>query len=412
MNSVLKISNNSKHWSISSANLKYLVLFFAFIPPESISQNAVLNLIQAVVKLAACILVLLQLVKRLPHQKEFYLLCGYYALLLLSTIMNPQDADLLQAVLITFGNICFVFMIIMAMKQDQNRFLNAIGTYLTVLLIINFFVQLYYLLLGNNGLDSFISTENHQGVFYLFSLLIYYLCKDHCEKRKYLLGFLLLNLILTSGTTLKLLVIVFFLVHYLSHPIKDRIRNKKIYSKIVFILLVMMFFALVIFRVQEEIVSSDIIREIIGDVNTFTGRNQIWEYSLNKFAERPYWLLGYGQIAGSFVPASIISPWVKEMLGTHNDFLNRLIMAGPLALILWCILIYRGFMLLPQGKTQLRRDCMILIACMVFQLMMDNANTDLMAPMIFIISNLSVREEVTHSSNYLDKKVHLDVYTE
>ena len=100
------------------------------------------------------------------------------------------------------------------------------------------------------------------------------------------------------------------------------------------------------------------------------------------------------------------------MLGTHNDFLNRLIMAGPLALILWCILIYRGFMLLPQGKTQLSRDCMILMACMVVQLMMDNANTELMVPMIFIITNLSVREEVMPRSNCTDRKVHRNAYPE
>ena len=402
MNSILRIKINKKPWIISLNTVKYFMLFFAFIPPESVSKSAVMNPIQALIKLIACIWVLLQFVKKMPRQKEFYLLCGYYVLLLISTVMNPKDGDLLQAILISFGNMCFVYTIIFAMKQDQDRFLDSIGTYLTILLIINFFVQFYFLLSGNIGTESFISTENHQGVFYLFSLLIYFLCRDHSKKCNLLLVFLLLNLALSSGTTLKLLVVAFFLIHFLFRPMKDNIRSKKFYAKIVFVTLVVMFFSLVVFRVQEKIVYSKTFTTIIGDVNTFTGRNQIWEYSLNMFLERPYWLLGYGQIAGSFVPAAVISSWSSAMLGTHNDFLNRLIMAGPLALILWCIFIYRGFMLLPQGKTQLRRDCMVLMACMVIQLMMDNANTELMAPMIFIIANLSMHEKVTLPLNYLD----------
>lgn len=406
MNSILNIKSNSTHWNISLTSIKYLILFFAFIPPEGISQNPVLDFIQAVVKLSACTIVLLQLVHKFPSQKEIFLLYGYYALLLLSTIMNHKEANLFQATLIAFGNICFVFFIIISMRQDQERFLDSMGTYFTILLIINFFVHFYLLISKNTANIIFISTENHQGVFYLFSLLIYFLNKNHYKKCNLLLGCLFLNLMLSSGMTLKLLFIAFFLMHFLSNKIKEKIKNKKIYAKIAFFILIIMFFSLVVFRVQEKIILLNAFRNIIGDLNTFTGRNQIWAYVLNMFAERPYRLLGYGQIAGSFVPASIISFWSSAMLGTHNDFLNRLIMAGPLALIIWCVLIYRGFMLIPQGKTQLRRDCMILMACMVFQLMMDNANTELMAPMIFIITNLSVRkDENILRSRYNDKRV-------
>lgn len=411
MNLVLGIREKAKPWSISLKSIKYYMLFFAFIPPESISQNMLLNSIQVLVKLVACVWVLLRLVKRLPRQNEFYVLCGYYALLLFSTVMNLKDGDLLQAALIACGNICFVYIIIIAMKQDQDWFLSSIGTYLLILLNINFLVQLYALLSGNTGQIFFISTENHQGIFYLFSLLIYYLCKERLGKRDLLLGFLFLNIAISSGMSSKLLVIAFFFAHFFFHPLKDKMKDKTIYAKIVFLLLVAMFIALVIFRVQEYIVYSETLRTIIGDLNTFTGRNQIWAYVLNMFKERPYRLLGYGQIEGSFVPAAVISPWSKVMIGTHNDFLNRLIMAGPLALILWCILIYRGFMLLPQEKTRLRKDCMTLMACMVVQLIMDNANTELMAPMVFIIINLNVYEgKLIPHSNYINKKDHNNAF--
>lgn len=93
---------------------------------------------------------------------------------------------------------------------------------------------------------------------------------------------------------------------------------------------IVVFFAIVVFRLQE-LLFGDFITDVLHKDMTFTGRTYIWDLVLHLIQDS--WLIGYGR--GN----QIISHYFGDLNETHNGFLEIMMYSGVLGILFFLIIL-------------------------------------------------------------------------
>lgn len=134
-----------------------------------------------------------------------------------------------------------------------------------------------------------------------------------------------------NGIALSIIIIVFILVHK-----KMAMPSFKIY----FLTYVLVYFGLVVFRLQDVLLGN-LIQNVLHKDLTFTGRTHIWDLILQNMKE--FWLLGLGR-GNKFVETY----YYYNLHEAHNGFLEIMLSCGLVGLVAFLILV-----LLVQKKLDL-----------------------------------------------------------
>lgn len=91
-----------------------------------------------------------------------------------------------------------------------------------------------------------------------------------------------------------------------------------------------------------------------GDVTTFTGRSEVWSYTVNQIKQRP--LLGYGyEVEGAILDQRFplwYGPWDDGPHSSlHENYLARAVGVGIPATLLWLFIMLRPWMTLFREKS-------------------------------------------------------------
>ena len=358
-----------KKMVIKKKDIFYFILYtFMLIPFFKIPYISVvipkISVLYKILAISAFGLSFLMLLKNKILSKFELFTFIFCLILLLSTFLNSGDLN--QCILLVVSCITLTFVIGHGLKKNTKTFLNAFEFLLYVPVVINFFT----IILIPNGLyasDSisfyttnnwFLGFKNNHIIFIipaiLVSLINSYYTNNKLSKRTIILMIIsLINLILVKSATglvgvILITVLLFFGdIRKKTKPINV---NSLMYTNIG------MFFAIVIFRLQE--LFKFLIVDIFHKDITLTGRIYIWDYVMEFIKNKP--ILGYGieDLKTRYYKTSYMQSY-----HAHNQILEVLYKTGFIGFF---ILVYIFYLSIKQlNKYKLNR-CSKVISIVLF----------------------------------------------
>lgn len=351
----------------------YLVLFL-FITPIFFSGFTYLDIFITFFKYIAMAIILLDVFLNKKLSKEIIYIVILNLFVVLSSIYNKSN--ILSSILVALNIICLSIFLYFEIEKDKEIFIVYFTNFFQMILGINLVFNIISILISSD--IRFVASENHQNIYYVFAFLLVSLFRYYKSEYPALLPILILNIMVSSGITMRLVTIIWFVMQF---GFWAQIFKAK-YVRIIYIALI----SIVIFISFKY---SQNYNEIKSSIYSFSGRTAIWNYALDYFMKRPYKFLGYGQIKGSFIPATVISFWRTDLfLGTHNDFLAKLIYGGILYFILYLCGIYYCIVKCNKLPVSLKRQIIVIISMAIIVLLFDNQDIELFIPMLVLICSL------------------------
>lgn len=224
------------------------------------------------------------------------------------------------------------------MERDFKDFLWSTSLLMDLLVCINFFSFLF--IPKGFGTDAtgniiyFWNTSKHIISLYIvaFTLNIF---TSICVYKKNKIVYMLLNLLIIVDLLLEwpgtaLIGMGLYLILILGLIFTKKEKKAIFYNPwLYFFVGISVNIAIVFFRVQD--IFSYLIVDVLGKNLTFTGRVYIWDISLKLIKEK--WIIGYG--------SSDLITYKGYSLMAHNQFLDILVQAGVVGLILFLLYLTR-----------------------------------------------------------------------
>lgn len=340
---------------IKKSNLKFiLIILFLIIPffelPLLNKYFPIFNQILKYWKILSFILITIIYLMQRKKSKIIAYIIIYIIILAISTLINTGDYLYLASLSVGILSMSLIFDYGLNSKY-KNLFLRIITNYLFMLLSINLFlIILYpngmYTATDTNYIQNWLLGYKNSLILYIYPCLLSSIIYSYINKNKlnflskvvFIVSFISALLAGTSTTLFGLMFIGFYLVFN-----KMFINNKIFSIKNYVILYIIMYFSIIVLRVQNWF--KYIIVNILRRDLTFTGRVYIWDYVINFIKTKPF--IGYGveNISYRFMKTKV---W--QSFHAHNFILEILYKTGMIGLILLIIIIYKTLRNLSQSK--------------------------------------------------------------
>lgn len=308
--------------------LIYMFLIFPFLEPPYISVNlSKISDIYHILVSIGVFLILIVYMKKGEFNK-FVLSIIFFSLAIITICLfnDNLSKSVIFEVIKIMGS---VLILNYGMKHNCRELLSALMFVLSILIIINFYTILKYPngmyknMVSNMTENFFLGMDNIHIVFilpYIMCFLIYrYIYNKHDILKTIVLIVCYLSIIIRFSVTTIVGTFIFtiFILLY-KYLVKLKIFNIKLLT----IIYIIAFFALIIFRVQNYF--AFIIEEVLHKSLTFTGRTIIWDNSIYWIKLKP--LIGYGYEITSLISRKI------GAVHSHNLILFILYRGGFLLL--------------------------------------------------------------------------------
>lgn len=243
-----------------------------------------------------------------------------------STLIN--DGEVLQYLKQFFSFLMIILFFNISMKKYKEKFLKAVSTYFLLINIINLITIIkypegMYINSANAWANWFMGYKNGFILYLIPSIISSYLYEKITKNKislitltTIIISIITIFLIDSSTSIVGLFILLFTLIF------SKRIKNIKIFNlKTCIIIYLILFFAIIIFRVQE--IFEYLIVDILDRNLDFTNRTYIWDTALNYIKEG--FLLGYGYESSAL---RTIKFSYLQAITCHNQLLDIIYQGG------------------------------------------------------------------------------------
>lgn len=322
--------------------LLYFFLLFPFFKPRSVFlYNSIINSCYYYLPFFCFFVIFCMSIKKNNFSKIIYYIILFLLILFISTLLN--NGDVTSCIFTMLHIITLSLIVDYGIRYHSSSFLNAFEFLLTTLVIIN----LVSILMNPNGMytDSsgykdnwFLGYRNIHILFILPALLISYINSFYKYNKLTIKNYLLLlvsiiSLVLVNSSTSLIGIAIITIFTVFSGFFNNiKLMNIKTY----FLTYIVLFFGIVVFRVQN--IFSYIIEDILHKNLTLTGRVYIWDYVIDFIKVKPF--LGYG-IEDKLVRLNKTN--YLQSYHAHNQFLEIAYQTGIIGFICFIIILFKSF---------------------------------------------------------------------
>lgn len=309
-------------------------IFLILLKPGIINQYETINQIFNILMMGiTVILFVIYILKgKISNIIVFELL--YLVTLFLITFLKEGDIDyFLKIYLPIFGLSIYTDMLI---NIDVKKFAKGSLYFFASIIIINFFTIIINPHGDVNNRNFFLGYDNNFAPVIVLGCALVLFFSKFLYKRinwKATIVFIctVLSCFITTSAGAKLAAFMLMIL-YLYMILGKEIKLRKFNHKLFFYISIIMFFVIIIFRMQEYF--SFLIEDILDRNLTFSGRTYIWDRCLEYISNSPF--IGYG------VEDPSVRAITKLIFHAHNIYLNILLEGGLLSLGMYFIFLKKG----------------------------------------------------------------------
>ena len=361
--------------------INFILYVFLLIPFFKIAYISVsipyADSIYKIMQLFSIFIIFMIIIKYGKFSKFIFSFAIYFLILNISTILNK--ADISGGIFLTIRTMAICMLIDYGLKKDTKTFLDSFEFLLSTLVYMN----LISILIFTDGMyvnTSVGYTENwllgyrNLHILYILPAILvsflnsYYTKGKLCNRNYILLVLSLLSIVLVKSSTslVGITVLIVFLV------LNKILKNEKIFNiKNYFLVYIVSFFSIVIFRIQN--LFKFIIVGILDRDLTFTGRTYIWDYVIEFIKQKP--IIGYG-IEESNVRLNKTTFIVSTH--AHDQILEIIYKSGLIGIIVYAyILIKSVYEVYKYRKTKISQFISIIIFAYLFMMLTEYFSLDL-----------------------------------
>lgn len=315
--------------------LLYIFLVFPFFKPRSI-LNDMSKIYNIMIIVIAAIMLLVTIKKKTISKMTVYIISYLIVLFLVTLLYNGDVENCIQS---SIEIISLALVIDYGLKNDTSEFLRGFSILLYILVLYNFYTILKFpngLYVDSNGYADnwFLGFKNIHILFILPAITINFINSYfHYGKISkscillLIISFLSLIFVNSSTSLIGLFIISIFLLFQ-----KLFIKSKKLNIKNYFLVNMIAFFGIVIFKLQN--IFSFLIVDILKKDITLTNRIYIWDDVMKLISKKP--LFGYGLETSSIRLNKTIS---HPSLHAHNQILEIFYKTGIIGAILFALIL-------------------------------------------------------------------------
>lgn len=316
----------------------YMLYIFLLLPffemPYLFILSATIGTIYKIHKIASGLLILFLVLKNRKYSKIINYIVLYLLVLIISTIYNSGDFNYLFSLVLGILTLCLITDY--GLRNHTDYFLKAFELMLSILVYMNFLT----IVLNPDGLyiaadtlysENWLLGYRNSLILYVFPALLCSVINSYRKtdkllpRTKFLFVISTISTILSGSSTLLVgLFLMFIFMFFKRYFINKRFLNTKTYL----VNYLVMFFGIIIFRVQN--IFSFVIVNILKRDLTFTGRIYIWDYVIEFIKEKP--ILGYG-VESTIKRYAKTKYW--KSFHAHNIFLEVLYKTGFIGFIIF-----------------------------------------------------------------------------
>lgn len=324
----------------SSINLKKTIsllciifVYICFFEPVYISQLFVPHLMCQLIVFGYASFLVIKLINRKKKWHKFTLLfvCYFIWIILVSLIKSNCELALIR---IALASICILLNFeIRGFEYNRKVLLHVYFILLTINLLFNLLGYAYIDSVTNNG-GWFLTGSNALIVYCLPATCVAY-ASIEVNKNKLISVFIIIISIYTAFLS-ETATTIFVLLLFAGIMVVQKLIHKKVINlKAGVWLIVVLFFIVVVFQIQEKIfIFRFIVQDLLGRELDFTARTYIWVESIKQFIAAPFIGNGYGY---SFRVPVMANGFLADH--AHNQYLQQLIQGGIVQGILFIMII-------------------------------------------------------------------------
>ena len=333
--------------------ISFIIYIFLLIPFFRITYLVVMypqtELVYKIWQIISILIIFVILMKYGKYSKFLNYFIVYFILLMLSTVLN--NADVPGCIFLAIRTIGLCMIVDYGIKRDAKVFLNAFEFFLSVLVYINLFSVIIF----KDGMyinstvgytENWILGYRNLHILYILPAILASFINSYYKEgkltiRNYILliaSYLSIYLV-KSGTSLIGMTIIVGLLILNNIFKKIKLLNIKNY----FLAYIILFLAIVIFRIQN--LFEYIIVDILNRDLTLTGRIYIWDYVIEFIKERP--ILGYG-VEDSILRLNKTSFMVSTH--AHDQILEIIYKSGIVGSSIYFIILIKSIIELYKYK--------------------------------------------------------------
>ena len=333
--------------------ISFIIYIFLLIPFFRITYLVVMypqtELVYKIWQIISILIIFVILMKYGKYSKFLNYFIVYFILLILSTVLN--NADVPGCIFLAIRTIGLCMIVDYGIKRDTKVFLNAFEFFLSVLVYINLFSVIIF----KDGMyvnstvgytENWILGYRNLHILYILpAILVSFINSYYKEGKLTIRNYILLIAsylsiyLVKSGTSLIGMTIIVGLLILNNIFKKIKLLNIKNY----FLAYIILFLAIVIFRIQN--LFEYIIVDILNRDLTLTGRIYIWDYVIEFIKERP--ILGYG-VEDSILRLNKTSFMVSTH--AHDQILEIIYKSGIVGSSIYFIILIKSIIELYKYK--------------------------------------------------------------
>lgn len=320
-------------YSFFSSRILVFLLLMPFMIPAFLNETevgTVFDFIKIIVGIVTLVIFLFQ--NKLSSGIASIAL--FYISFIITSII--KSGNVTMAVIIVMNAVIFSLIITLGIKLN----LRVLCDVLTFYIFLLWTGELVCLFLFPNGIAlskyyynpyGFIGIDNQLTPFLIFSFFILFF--NLMNKNKPVISVICFIEMFASAFitwSATCIVVSFILLAYLILFYKKK-WEVLLNLKVLFPVVIVSFFALVIFRVQE--LFRFVIEDILGKSITFTGRTEIWDLAIYQIKQTPLFGRGFYQEYGWIF-------WHSKFYYSHNLFLEIMLIGGVFSLAFFAVMIW------------------------------------------------------------------------
>ncbi len=315
------------------------ITLFASIRPQFFNGIPGINGLYLFILLASTLLALAIYLRNIRLFKFAHAVSLYYLAFLLPTILYSLSLDTFGFFVKTYAPIwaIVIFAEYYIIQKKGTKLLKRISALTLILVIINIISIITNTLGATNPRNSFLGYDNTVLPFILFGALVAYVSPYLVEENKkesfkwlsranLIAIFINCAIVESANAKIAIIMIAIMVALDLAHIYQNNHFKKLLNLKIYTIISIIIFFAIVVFRLQylfEDFIVNDLHRNL-----TITGRTEIWNLVLRSVEKHP--LIGIG-----IENFSTRAKSEEAVFHAHSTYLNILYEGGIIGLMLY-----------------------------------------------------------------------------
>lgn len=328
--------------------LLYIIMFFTCFKLTYFSVTfPVIDNIYSLLQIVMLFIILIMYSRNSKISKIVFYIAIYLAILLISTILN--NASISESIILIIKTLSMCLMFDYGIRKDNEIFFKIGEKILFLFIFLNLITIILYpsgMYISSAGPQNWLLGFKNVHILYILPALIFSFINSYYNygklgiKNYLLLIISLVTLILINSST-SLIGIILIIVFVLFQNIISRLKLLNI--KNYFIIHILSFFMIIIFRIQN--LFDYIIVDIFHKNLTFTGRTYIWDYVIEFIKQKP--LIGYG-FEESVVRLNKTTYF--KSFHAHNQILEIIYKTGIIGMISFSIIVYSSFKQLYMNR--------------------------------------------------------------